>query len=821
MPDIQGLIFSKDRPLQLDGTLRSFKRHCRDADGVTVRVLYTASTSRLRSLYRQLMREHPEIHFVEEFDFRRDTNFLLTLHEFVLLLVDDCLFVGDFSLTDCVAALGRHPDAIGVSLRLGGNASTCYTLNKPQQLPTLTPASGSLLAFQWPGADGDFGYPLEVSSSVYRAADLRELLKQTAFRNPNTLESELANRAEYMCESHPMLLCPSQSLAFCAPVNLVQQVCENRAGNQSELSAGALAEKFAQGWRVDVARFDGFVPTGCHQEVDLPLTHSGEPTPAVSVIIPCYNQAEYLREAVESVVAQTFTDWEIVIVDDGSPDDTGATAEAIISENLGRAIRLLRKENGGVSEARNAGIRISRGAYILPLDADDIIRPTMLEKTVRLLDSDPGIAIAYTDITHFGAINRTIQAAEFDAKKIPINNQLNCCSLYRREAWECSGGYRSLYWGYEDWDFWVGCAAAGSRATRAPESLLLYRVKDASRDTVAVSHDRELRARIVLNHPELYSPAKVKEARSLLVAHPEPLSPGAPLVSVIVPTHNRPELLCEALRSILAQTMQDFEIIVVNDAGIDVDSWVAPLDASGRIRILRHSRNRGLAAARNTGIKAACGKYLAYLDDDDLFYPNHLAALVEAAEATGMPVVYSDSCQAAYSHGDGEMIVERSVVYTGDFECHDLLVHNRIPVLCVLHRRSCIDKVGGFDESLATHEDWDMWVRLFHHFDFYHVRQTTCEYRVQVNGSSLTNTRREDFYRTMKVIHARYRQWAMRHPGIRRAQKKQRFYLAQELFQGGRPVDPWHIFRYFIELKWVSCRRLCSPPAQSRLEAAG
>ena len=560
MPDIQGLIFSKDRPLQLDGTLRSFKRHCHDSDGVRVRVLYTASTSRTRSLYRQLMREHPEIHFVEEFDFRRDTNLLLTLHEFVLLLVDDCLFVGDFSLTDCVAALGRHPDAIGVSLRLGRNATTCYALNKPQQLPTLTPASDSLLAFRWPGADGDFGYPLEVSSSVYRAADLRELLDQARFRNPNTLEAELANRAAQMCESHPMLLCPGQSLAFCAPVNLVQQVCENRAGNQSELSAGALAEKFAQGWRVDVARFDGFVPTGCHQEVDLPLTHSGEPTPAVSVIIPCYNQAGYLREAVESVVAQTFTYWEIVIVDDGSPDDTGATAEAIISENLGRAIRLLQKENGGVSEARNAGIRISRGAYILPLDADDIIRPTMLEKTVRLLDSDPGIAIAYTDITHFGAINRTIQAAEFDAKKIPINNQLNCCSLYRREAWECSGGYRSLYWGYEDWDFWVGCAAAGSRATRAPESLLLYRVKDASRDTVAVSHDRELRARIVLNHPELYSPAKVKEARSLLVAHPEPLSPGAPLVSVIVPTHNRPELLCEALRSILAQTMQDFEI---------------------------------------------------------------------------------------------------------------------------------------------------------------------------------------------------------------------------------------------------------------------
>jgi glycosyltransferase involved in cell wall biosynthesis len=818
MSDIQGLIFSKDRPLQLDGTLQSFKRHCRDAAGVTVRVLYTASTSRIRSFYRQLMREHPEIHFVEEFDFRRDVNFLLGMHEFVLFLVDDCLFVGDFSLAECTAALGRHPDAIGVSLRLGKNTTTCYALHKPQRLAAMHPVSESLQAFHWPGMDGDFGYPLEVSSSIYRAADLRELLAEIPFRNPNTLEAELANRAERLREIRPVLLCPGQSLAFCAPVNLVQQVCENRAGSQPELSAGALADKFANGWRIDVARFDGFVPTGCHQEVELPLMRSAEPIPAVSVIIPCYKQAEYLREAVGSVVAQTCTDWELVIVDDGSPDDTAATAEAIIAEHPGRAIRLLRKRNGGLSEARNDGIRSARGAYILPLDADDMLQPTMLEKTVGLLESNPDIAIAYTDLTHCGAVDRTIQAAEFDATKIPINNQLNYCSLYRREVWERCGGYRSFHWGYEDWDFWIGCAAAGLRAVRIPEPLLLYRVKQESMYTAALARDGELRARIVLNHPQLYSPARVAEARNLLVAHPEPLSPGAPLVSVIVPTHNRPGLLCEALRSILAQTMQDFEIIVVNDAGIDVAPWVRPLDDSGRIRLLRHPRNRGLAGARNTGIRAARGKYIAYLDDDDLFYPNHLEVLVEAAETSGNAVVYSDGCQANYSQRDGQVVVERGLVFSGDFEYSELLVRNRIPVLCVLHRRSCIDKVGGFDETFATHEDWDMWVRIFRHFPSSHVRQTTCEYRVQHNGGSLTNTKRPDFYRTMKIIHARYRQWAALHPGTREAQKKQLSALAHELYKSGRPVDPWHKIRSLLKFKRTSARR--SGP-KSPMKAAG
>jgi glycosyltransferase involved in cell wall biosynthesis len=797
--DAQALIFSKDRPLQLDGTLRSFSRHCRDADGVKVRVLYTASTSRNRSLYLQVMREHPGVHFVEEFDFRRDTILLIGLHEFVLFVVDDCLFVDDFDLAEWAAALRSRSDAIGVSLRLGINTTHCYVQDKPQRLPNLQPVAKSLLAFRWPGMDYDFGYPLEVSSSLYRSADLREVLTEVPFSNPNILEAEMANRAVRFCERYPVLLCPKRSVAFCAPVNIVNQVCVNRAGSRTELSAGTLAERYATGWRMDIARFDGFVSNGCHQEVELPLTHAAKAMPMVSVIMPCYKQAQFLREAVESVVAQTFTDWELIIVDDGSPDDTAGTAQAIIDEHSGKAIRLLRKPNGGVSEARNAGIRMARGAYILPLDADDMIQPAMLEKTVRLLESNPAIAIAYTDLTHFGAVNRTIQAAEFDALKIPINNQLNSCSLYRREAWERSGGYRSIYWGYEDWDFWVGCAASGLRAARIPEPLLLYRVKDASRDTVAVSNDDELRARIVLNHPELYSPERIAEGRSLLTTCPELLPPSAPLVSVIVPTHNRPELLVAALRSILAQTFQDFEIIVVNDAGLDVGSWIRLLNEPERIRLLRHQRNRGLAAARNTGIKAARGKYIAYLDDDDLFYPNHLAVLVETAEASGHAVVYSNGIQAKYSQRDGQVVAERGLVYKGEFALHDLLVSNQLPVLCVLHRRSCIDKVGGFDETFTAHEDWDMWIRLFHQFTYCHLGETTCEYRVQQNGDSLTNTQRQEFYRTMKIIHARYKQWAAGHLEVQKKQKKQRAALAKELCRSGTPVELLGEIRYLIK----------------------
>ena len=792
MKDILPLVFSKDRPLQLDGTLRSFSRHCRDGGAFPPRVLYTASTSRSRSLYRQVMRENPEVHFVEEANFRRDLLLLVQRHEFILFVVDDSIFLRDFNLDEFAFALRRHEDAIGVSLRLGRNTNYCYALDKPQELPELLLVADDLHAYRWPGTECDFGYPLEVSSSLYRTADLLPLLREMPFRNPNTLEAGLANRAEWFRDSHPKLLCPSASLAFSAPINLVQQVCDNRAGKRQEFATATLSDRFAAGWRMDVSRFDGFTPTGCHQEVELPLDKTADSTPMVSVVMPCYRQAEYLREAVESVVAQIFTDWELIIVNDGSPDDTSAVARGLIAAHPDRAIRLIEKANGGVSAARNTGIAAARGVYILPLDADDLIRPTMLEQTVSLLEDRPDLAIAYTDITHFGVVDRTIQAAEFDAAKIPHGNQLNCCSLYRWEAWELCGGYRPFHWGYEDWDFWVNCTAHGLRAQRIPESLLLYRVKDSSRDTVAVMHDQELRARIVLNQPQLYSPKRVDEAREMLRTCPIPEQKGNPLVSVIVPTFNRPDLLCEAIDSILGQTHQDFEIVVVNDAGIDVAGWIAGRDAAGRIRLLRHPTNRGMSAARNTGLRAARGTYIAYLDDDDIFYPHHLEVLVREAETTGRAVVYSESCRALYTRHEGRpTTVERAVINPGGFSLGDLLVDNRVPVLSVLHRRSCIDTIGGFDETLETHEDWDLWIRLFHEYPHSFVKQTTSEFRVNHGEGSITGSRLPNFHRTMKIIHQRYRHWAAEIPGARRAQRAALRSLARRLYRSGSPIDIW------------------------------
>lgn len=239
------------------------------------------------------------------------------------------------------------------------------------------------------------------------------------------------------------------------------------------------------------------------------------------------------------------------------------------------------------------------------------------------------------------------------------------------------------------------------------------------------------------------------------VATPSPASARAtPMVSVIVPTLNRPDTLRHALESILQQTYRDFEIIVVNDAGTDVADVVRALDPDGRITYVRHGVNRNLAAARNSGIGVARGRYIAYLDDDDRYYPEHLETLVAALEHGEHRVAYTDALRVTQvKRDDRYATVARDRPYSHDFDRDRLLVLNCFPVLCVMHERACVDAVGGFDEALTSHEDWDLWVRMSARFPFRHLPTITAEFTYRLDGSSMTGSMRPDFLRTAEIIY--------------------------------------------------------------------
>jgi glycosyltransferase involved in cell wall biosynthesis len=231
-------------------------------------------------------------------------------------------------------------------------------------------------------------------------------------------------------------------------------------------------------------------------------------SPPISVIVPCYNHGRYLPAAVASVVAQTNTDWELIIVDDGSTDDSAAVAEQIIASYPGHRMQLLRQSNQGLSASRNNGIRAARGSYILPLDADDQIEPDMLAATLAVLHRRPEVGFVYTDVQMFGEENRIWSGGSYSLDKLRFDCPMVPSTLFRKQAWAATTGFRSNLFpqGYEDWDFWLSLAAAGWQGAHIARPLVRYRRSNGSMLAKARLHDLELRAQLVLNNPSLYTP---------------------------------------------------------------------------------------------------------------------------------------------------------------------------------------------------------------------------------------------------------------------------------------------------------------------------
>lgn len=238
--------------------------------------------------------------------------------------------------------------------------------------------------------------------------------------------------------------------------------------------------------------------------------------PAVSVVIPCYDSAAFLRETVASVTAQTRDDVEIVFADDGSTDDTRGLIERIVAAEQRLPMRVVAQANAGVASARNLGIRAARGRYILPLDDDDLIAPTMIEECAAILDAEADVDVAYTDREDFGDVEGVARAGGFDLQRLKYFNQLGYCSLYRRTMWESVGGYRTNVTGFDDWDFWLAAAASGAKGRHLPKPLLRHRRRRDSLLWRLLPEYERLNAQVILNNATVYTPLEVDAARRFI-----------------------------------------------------------------------------------------------------------------------------------------------------------------------------------------------------------------------------------------------------------------------------------------------------------------
>ncbi|MBQ4133498.1 MAG: glycosyltransferase [Desulfovibrionaceae bacterium] len=254
-------------------------------------------------------------------------------------------------------------------------------------------------------------------------------------------------------------------------------------------------------WVKDVYLHQGQIQPPCPSTV-----------PLVSVIIPCHNYGHYLRECVESVLMQTMTDWEIIIVDDGSTDNTPEVGAKILKDFPSHKIRFLSQPCQGIVQPRNRGVTLAKGEFILPLDADDLIAPTFLEKTVAVLKTDESLGYVSTRALFFGDSNKIWPMEPFVPLALLVTNQQGNTTLYRKSMWKDVGGYeKEMIYGYMDWEFWIQCTKAGWVGRQLEEPLYLYRRKSNSVVMKAKKRDINIKKQIVHLHPEIYDPAKLAE----------------------------------------------------------------------------------------------------------------------------------------------------------------------------------------------------------------------------------------------------------------------------------------------------------------------
>lgn len=199
--------------------------------------------------------------------------------------------------------------------------------------------------------------------------------------------------------------------------------------------------------------------------------------PLVTIVIPCFAQAQFLRDAIESALGQTHRPVEVVVVDDSAPD--GWLVEALAREFGVRFVRTPRTLGPG--GARNAGIAAGAGDYVLPLDADDILAEDYAERAVELLEGMPNAGVVYCKVQAFGAGGWTWEPPSgWSLRELVVANRLPNPSVYRRVCWEQTGGYPLDMLLCEDWDFWIRIARSGWQLVRIPEYLVFCRQHEAN-----------------------------------------------------------------------------------------------------------------------------------------------------------------------------------------------------------------------------------------------------------------------------------------------------------------------------------------------------
>lgn len=468
------------------------------------------------------------------------------------------------------------------------------------------------------------------------------------------------------------------------------------------------------------------------------------PLPLGCVVIPCHNKAATIKRSIDSVKEQPLNNLECIIVDDSSSDNSKDVILAAIADD--KRFRYERVEFGNVALTRNYGIGLSDAPYISALDGDDWLEPSFIEKCVKELEQDRTIGIAYTGLRWHNPQNGESKVSDWPgaymaAKQFDYEarqNQIPTCCVFRRDAWDRVGGFRSRYCpdgaGSEDAAFWSQILSIGYTAKQVtPKPLFNYSLGgQVSADTDY--HEIDWLAWLPFSRDKRYPFAcSVLPQR---FSHPV-RQYDEPELSIVIPVGPGHEGdLRTALDSIEAQHFRDWETIAVLDTGNEY--YPDLYKAYPHVKWGITDGKRGAGYARNQGAEMAKGKFLFFLDADDFLNPAEPHALGEMiakfwetgngiySAHIGRAIVssaYAEKMQrenrlAAWNEKLGQAYISNPGI---DYNCEQAVAEPRDHpdgkfyiwnLISTLIPRQWHFDIGGFDENMKTWEDWDYWLRM-------------------------------------------------------------------------------------------------------------
>ena len=221
--------------------------------------------------------------------------------------------------------------------------------------------------------------------------------------------------------------------------------------------------------------------------------------PLVSVIVPIYNAAPYLQETLDSILASTYRPIEVVMVDDGSKDNSLSIAKSYCEQYA--ECKVIEQANRGVSAARNSAIRATKGTYILPVDADDKIADTFIQKAVDIIEENNNVRVVGCRCWMFGAVDKEWELPQFSHALLARKNMIPATALYRKSDWQRCGGYCEQEIYREDWDFWLSMMELGGTFYKIDKVLFYYRISTGSRRVLAKGRKKIIVDAINRRHP--------------------------------------------------------------------------------------------------------------------------------------------------------------------------------------------------------------------------------------------------------------------------------------------------------------------------------